>query len=75
MDTLTFIIALVFQLIILYVVIGSSTKTNEKLNIEKLQLKILVEMAGKLGVPEEEISKHFTSENIYRKFLKKDREV
>lgn len=71
MDTLTIIIAIIVNAFILYLVIESATKTKTTLSFQRLQTKIFIEMARKLGVDEGDIKKHFTSEGAYNRFASK----
>lgn len=70
MTTLTFIIALIIYAFILYAVIEAATKTKTNLSFQRLQTKVFIEMARKMGVTEEDIKKHFTSEAAYNRFMK-----
>ena len=51
------LIVLIFWALILQWIIASASKTKERLEIEKVQLKILVDIACKLGVTDEELQK------------------
>lgn len=70
-----YFISAIISIGILYLVISGANKTLTRLALERIQLKVLIEIAKKLEVPQEDISKHFTSEKIYNTFSKKKMEA
>jgi hypothetical protein len=69
------IFGFIISFAVLYLIIAGATKSLTRLDLARIQLKVVIEIAKKLGVPESDISKHFTSEKIYNTFSKKKMEA
>ena len=54
---LFFVIGIIINAVVLYIVIGSSTKTAKKVSQMEMQSRLLIQIAKKLGVEEAEIKK------------------